>query len=528
MHGLYAAFVGIIPYLFLGTSPHLVTGPTAVMSIIVKSAVPRTYHGNKVVETSDEWTQLAYALALLTGCVQIVLSLAGLGFIVELVSHPIIAGFTSAAAVLIIGTQLPSTLGVPTCDPAELMGAAHKGEECYLHEVIYSLATHAHEANVPTIVASILSIAFLFGFKTAMRKISPTLATLGPLLLVSLCIGVMRYLTAEFGESVVHGDMRTRYYDGKFHIRFVGPIESGLPGPCNPVAVIQSFRDVVHLTSQCVPIVLIGFMEAITISTTVARKAGVDSPRPANELVALGTCNILCSGFQGYAVTGSFSRTSVNADSGAMSPLASAFGAVIVGLTLLFLTDIVEYTPKFALASVVITSVVGLVDLNEARKLWVFRRQDFYVFTSVFVVTLFFGVAVGLVVGISLSWIIALRDSQPVQIAAISCILNELDASYAEQSVLCVATPYSSITFANVHKTKSSVKAAQEIFDPEWIVIDCLRVSSIDSSGMEFMKELAKSEETPSGESKSAFSVSTKFCFVNMHAQHLEQLYQVS
>ena len=528
MHGLYAAFIGIIPYLVLGTSPHLVTGPTAVMSIIVKSAIPRTYHGEPVMETSEEWTELAYALALVTGCVQILLSLGGLGFIVELVSHPIIAGFTSAAAVLIIGTQIPSTLGIRSCDPSELMGAAHKGEECYLHEVVYSLVNHVAEANVPTIIASLVSIVFLLGFKLSVKKLSPTLATLGPLILVALSIGMMRYLTTEFGERVIDGETRKRYYDEKFHIRFVGPIVSGLPGPANPVAVIHSFRDVVLLVTKCVPVVLIGFMEAITIATTVAKKAGVETLKPANELVALGACNILCSSFQGYAVTGSFSRTSVNADSGATSPFASAFGAIVVGLTLLFLTDIVEYTPKFALASIVITSVISLVDLGEARKLWVFRRNDFYVFICVFTLTLFFGVAVGLVAGISLSWIIALRDSQPVQIAAISCILNELDASYAEQSVLCVATPFSSITFANVRKTKASIRASLDIFDPEWIILDCLRVNTLDSSGMELIKDLAKCDRAKSQNSKPVQSVSTKYCLVNLQSQQLEQLYQVS
>jgi MFS superfamily sulfate permease-like transporter len=194
VYGLYNAFVGIIPYPIFGTSPQLVTGPTAVMSIMVKQSIPAVIGGNVV---SDELHMyLAFLLSFFAGVLQLILGFFDLGYLVNLVSEPVIGGFTSAAAFLIMATQLATLLGVPKCK-----GAA--GHSCTVVESIQNIFTHADAINPGTPVCALFAISLLlfFKFKLKFSKIKPLkfLGNFGPLVLIVICIPLAISLDGKDG-----------------------------------------------------------------------------------------------------------------------------------------------------------------------------------------------------------------------------------------------------------------------------------------------------------------------------------------
>jgi MFS superfamily sulfate permease-like transporter len=187
-----------------------------------------------------------------------------------------------------------------------------------------------------------------------------------------------------------------------------------------------SFHDYVSLVSPVISVVLIGYMESMTIAQTCFRKYRGFQVRPSQELIAIGSCNFCSSWFQGFSVTGSFSRTAVNADTGAASPISGALAAVIVGIVLLTLTDVMYFMPKVTLSSIVITAVIKLIDIAEAIKLWMVKKTDFLLFALVFITTLIAGIDAGLIVGIATNWVVVLFHLDPTTpfISTPKCVAN--------------------------------------------------------------------------------------------------------
>ena len=171
-----------------------------------------------------------------------------------------------------------------------------------------------------------------------------------------------------------------------------------------------------NLLGKAIAVAMIGYMESMTIAKTVARTRSEETGTtihidPSKELVALGICNLICSQMSGYPVTGSFSRTAVNADSGAQTQLAALFAAVLVGMALLMLTPVLQYIPKLSLAAIVLIAILKLIKLREAMFLWHVKRRDFFVYASVVFITVFLGVEAALVVGILESWLLLLSNT---------------------------------------------------------------------------------------------------------------------
>ena len=171
-----------------------------------------------------------------------------------------------------------------------------------------------------------------------------------------------------------------------------------------------------NLLGKAIAVAMIGYMESMTIAKTVARTHSEETGTtihidPSKELVALGICNLVCSQMSGYPVTGSFSRTAVNADSGAQTQLAALFAAVLVGMALLMLTPVLQYIPKLSLAAIVLIAILKLIKLREAMFLWHVKRRDFFVYASVVLITVFLGVEAALVVGILESWLLLLSNT---------------------------------------------------------------------------------------------------------------------
>ena len=368
-YGLYAALVPLLIYAILGTSRHLAVGPVALIALLVASAV------SPLAESPDEYIALSVLLALMIGVIQLLMGILRMGFLVNLLSHPVLSGFVSAAAIVIGLSQLHHLLGVEAVSGG-------------LHEIAYGIGIQLSDINPWTLLLGISGIALLFVIKTWMPKI--------PGALVAVVAGVLVVAAGGLHQAGVS---------------IVGDIPEGLPAFSVPVIEWQT---ILALLPMALAISLVAYMESIAVAKAMQQKSGAYEVDANQELVALGAANVGGSFFQSFPVTGGFSRTAVNYDTGAKTGLASVFSAVVVAITLLVLTPLFYYLPHAILAAIIMMAVYGLIEFNVLRKLWNLGHYDRYMFLATFAGTLFVGIEEGILLGVVLSVLMLVyRSARP-------------------------------------------------------------------------------------------------------------------
>jgi len=398
------------------------------MSLLVKSAIADS--GEQ--EGSPVWVAESVALAFMAGVLQVALGLLGLGVFIRLCSKPVLDGFITATALLMCVNQMPGLLGVHRCDASVLWGEGHEHDACHFQEEVASLVKQLPQVHGTTCALSVVALAFLFGLKLVKpirRKgggVAIELARFGPIALVGITL-VAFYAIAKHWST--EEDDQGRVFDRHWHVRLTGDVPKGLPGFRSPFHDVPSASRVLELVPASLVIGIVGFMESMAIATAMQRRTGLGTALgalhrargeraltrawpamsvPGRELVALGVSNLAVSVFMGYPVTGSFSRTTVNAACGASSKLASAVSSLVVAVVLLVLTPALFYLPKFALSAIVLQSVVNLVDVAEAALLYRTSKREFVAFVTVLVVSLTLGFETGLTAGVVVSWMAAM------------------------------------------------------------------------------------------------------------------------
>ena len=371
IYGLYASTVPLIIYALLGTSRQLAVGPVAMVSLLTAAGIGVLAEGG-----TDTYLTLAITLALLVGIIQFALGVFKLGFLVNFLSHPVISGFTSAAALIIGLSQLKHLLGVD-------LARSH-----HVHEILIEAFGRTDDISWQTVTIGVLGILLITGVKKWLPMIP------GPLLAVLFGIGA----TWDLGLT-------------DFGVKIVGTVPSGLP----TVAIPHISYDTMQLLlPTALAIALVSFMESIAVAKAIQAKHKDYDVSPNQELIALGAANIGGSFFQSYPVTGGFSRTAVNDQSGAKTGMASIISAGLIVLTLLFLTPIFYYLPNAILASVIMVAVFGLIDIKEARHLWHSDRSDFWMLIVTFASTLALGIEQGIGIGVLLSLgLLIFRTTRP-------------------------------------------------------------------------------------------------------------------
>jgi|GEM_PF-56176 len=368
--GLYASMVPLLAYAIFGTSRQLAVGPVAMVSLIVASGV-----GGLTSTGSPRYLDYAVQLALLVGVFQVVMGLGRLGFLTNFLSHPVLSGFTSAAAIIIGVSQLGHFFGIK-------VPSSH-----YVHQTLWNIFTQIEKTHTHTLLIGIASVVLLL-LSRRLDKRFP-----GALLVVVLAtLAVWGLGLAERG------------------VRVVGSIPSGVPNPTLP---LLDRAGLTQLWPTALTISLVGFMESIAVAKAFARRHRYEV-NANQELVGLGMANLAGSLFQAYPVTGGFSRTAVNAQAGAKSAMASLVTAAFVALTLLFLTPLFYYLPQAVLAAIIMTAVVGLIDAREVVHLWKVKRSDLVLLVITFVATLTIGIDQGILTGVgaSLLWFVV-RATRP-------------------------------------------------------------------------------------------------------------------
>ena len=368
--GLYASVVPIAVYALLGTSGALAFGPVAIVALLTASAVGPLAGGDPAT-----YVVLAGALALMVGAIQLLLGVLRLGAVVDLLSHSVISGFTSAAALVIAASQLRALTGIEV-----------EGGETFVAELAAVLGSLGG-LHPLTFAVGLTAIVGLVVLKRVVPRFPAPLAVVG--------LATLAAYLAGFGQAGVD---------------LLGEVPSGLPGPALPAV---GLADLQSLLVPAVTIALLSFMEGISVAKAIAAKTRerVDS---SQELIASGGANLAAGVFQAFPVAGGFSRTAVNYQAGARTPVASLVTAGTVAISVLLLTPLFTYMPRAVLASIVIVAVAGLVDVRSARRSWRTDRWDFSMLAVTFAATLGLGVEIGIGVGVTASLLLLVaRTARP-------------------------------------------------------------------------------------------------------------------
>ena len=467
--GMYASILPLVAYAVLGSSMTLSVGPVAVASLMTASAVaPLAAAG------SAEYVLLSMLLALLAGVVLLVLGLLRMGFVANLLSHPVISGFVTGSAVLIALGQLKPLLGIPA-----------KGETAL--ELLVSLISRASELHLPTAMSGLLSVLALWASRRVLAeglrragmgaKGAEILAKLAPMVVVLLAIAAVWALKLDTSAGV----------------RVVGNIPAGLP---TLAFTLPSISQVQALAVPAAMIALIGFVESVSVAQSLAIKRG-ERINPDAELRGLGAANLASAFSGGFPVTGGFARSVVNFAAGARTPLAGVIAAALMSVVLLGLTGLFERLPLAVLAATIIVAVVGLVDLATLRHAWHYDRADVVAWLVTALGVLGLGVEAGVGLGVAMSigtflW----RASRP-HIAVVGRVgesehfRNEQRFAVKTYPGLLLMRVDESLFFANVSAVLNRIEEEIERReDVRHLVLDLSSVNRIDLTAVEALQRL--------------------------------------
>lgn len=373
--GLYASILPIIVYAAFGSARTLAVGPVAVLSLMTASALaPLAAAG------SADYARLALVLAGLSGAMLFVLGALRLGVVANLLSHPVIAGFTTGSALLIIVGQLQALAAIP--------GTGHTALE-----LLHALARNAAAFNPTSLALGSTALVLLVLAKRhaapGLRALGlgPTAADIGMRLAPVFVVAAATALTALFA------------LDRHAGIKVVGAIPQGLP------ALAWMFPEAASLRALLLPaaaIALVGFVESVSVAQSLAlkRQERIDANR---ELLGLGAANLAAAAAGGMPVTGGFSRTVVNDAAGAQSPLAGVVAALTMLGVVTTMSVAFEKLPICVLAATIIVPTASLVDPGALRRAWRYARADGLAFALTALGVLAAGVEVGIALGLLLS-----------------------------------------------------------------------------------------------------------------------------
>lgn len=447
IYGLYTASIPLIIYALLGTSRQLAVGPVAMISILTAAGV-----SSLAASGTEEYIGLAIILAFMVGLIQFLFGVFRLGFIVNFLSHPVISGFTSAAALIIFFSQLKHLLGV------QIPSSSH-----LLETIQFTLSQPPHVASTLIGLVGIVIIALL-------KKFKPSIP--GPLVIVAIGIVVIWVFKLDQQD-----------------IKIVGEVPQGLPAFAIPKL---DFEIIKTLFPTALAIAMVSFMQSIAAAKAMELKHRNYKIVPNQELISIGLANTIGSFFQGFPVAGGFARSAVNDQAGAKTGLASLISAILLIFTLLFLTPIFYYLPNTILAAIIIYAAINLINYKVAIELWHTHRTDFWLLISTFLATLLLGIEQGIGIGVILSIVMVIFKSSRPHIAELGKVpntkiyrnvdrFNELE----ELDDVLIVRFDASLYFANQQYFRDQIESLirKKGDDLKTIILSMECINNIDSSG---------------------------------------------
>ena len=456
-YGLYASFVPVAIAAFFGSSRQLATGPVAVVSLLTASALAPL-----AVSGSDAYIAYAMLLALMVGLFQLALGFLRLGIMVTFLSHPVVLGFTNAAAIVIMTSQLDKILGV-SVEP----------EQYHFVTVWKMLEQAAGGLHWPTLTMAVLAFLIMLFVKRYLPKV--------PFVIVAVVLTIL--LSWGFSYASHGGNI-------------IGDIPRGLPAFTMPVLDIQAMAQMLIIAMA---IGLIGFLETISVSKAISvrTRQRLDSDQ---ELIGQGLGNVASCFFQGYAVAGSFSRSAVNFDAGARTGFSSVITSLLVAMTLLFLTPLLYYLPQATLAAVIMMAVIGLLQFKPIIHSWRVLKHDGWVAIITFAMTLGYAphFEISIMIGILLSLgLYVYRTMHPHILLMSRNAGGDFQDAGAQILQLCpkiiLLRIEGPLFFANTGYFETRIlERAATMPDLRFIVVDAVAISEIDATGEHTLRELTR------------------------------------
>lgn len=467
---LYSSVLPLIVYAAFGSSRTLAVGPVGLMSLMTGAALIELN-----IDEPSEIISAAHTLALLTGSILLLMRLARLGSIINFLSHPVISGFISAAAIIIAISQIKHLLGldIPRGLPA--------------YETIYQLASKATNYNPSTTIIGLACLVMLWAVKQPLCSLlarynfseqrQQLLSTSGPFVAVGISTLAVYVLDLNNQQQVA----------------IIGYIPAGLP-----TIILPNIEPtlVKALLPNAMIIALIGYLESVSIAKSMAsqKRQKIDSNK---ELIGLGSANIASAISSGYPVAGGFGRSMVNFTSGANSPAASIITAALVALTLAGLTPLFFYLPKAALAAIIIVAVVTLIDAHTLKHAWGYDKADAFSMLLTFTTVLLINVESGIIAGVVISIALYLHRSSQPHIAIVGQLgdsehyRNITRHPVKTQPNILALRIDENLYFANTNYLED--KISQLVADNKRInhvLLICSSISFIDSSALESLDNI--------------------------------------
>lgn len=468
--GLYASILPLIVYGLLGSSRVLAVGPVAIVSLMVAAGI-----GPLAAAGSAEYVQLAITLALLVGLIQGLMGVMKAGFLVNFLSHPVLTGFISAAAILIGFSQLKHLLGitVPRTD--------------YFYQAVIGTFRQIPTANLTTLAIGAGATAILLYFKYGLGRqlirwgVAESwripLTKSAPLIVVTLGTALVN----RFGLQTTAG------------VKIVGDVPAGLPALTLPSLDLGTWQ---MLLPTALAISLVGYMESISLAKSLAskRRQKIDANQ---ELIGLGFANLAATLTGGYPVTGGISRSGVNFTAGANSGLASIITALLIAFTVIFLIPLFYYLPQAVLAAIIVVAISGLVDIKGARHVWRYNRLDAASMGITFAAVLAVGVEDGILVGLASALLLFFWRTSKPHVAVVGRIGqseafgNVLRHQVTTCDKVIAMRVDESLYYANTKFLEDTVlKSIVDQPDVKHFVLIGLAINFIDASALETLESL--------------------------------------
>lgn len=454
--GLYAAIVAPVITALFGSSWHAVSGPTVATSIVIISILSQY-----AVPESPHFIGFTLILTLLAGLIQFSLGVFRLGHVVNFISHTVILGFSTGAALLIMGSQLKSFLGIAVA------------RQDNIAMTLYETYLKIGEVNLPILFLSATTFIVALLCNQFFKQL--------PYLLVAMVYG-----------SLAAAIMTWLGYE---NLNMIGALPSGLPQITLPDLTWFQARE---LFASAIALATLGLIQSVSISKTIAIKT--NQPIDANqEFIGQGLANMVCSFTSGFFSSSSFSRTGVNYAAGAVTPVSSIMASGLILLLLLFAAGITTYLPTAAMSATIMLIGYKLIDLSHIKKILRTSRTETAVFTVTLLSTLFLSLEFAIYSGMFLSLVMYLQKTSTPKVINLAVDpydpynrLIPLKAGKSKpQNGLEIIRVDGSLFFGSVEHVRRAL-SVKKLPRNTSVLLICESINLIDISGAEFLLFLKK------------------------------------
>lgn len=457
IYGLYTAMVVPIVAALFGSSHHLISGPNTPVSLVFFAVLSQFAEPGSI-----SFIELAFVLTFISGVIQFIMGVARLGSLVNFVSNAVIVGFTTGAAFLIATSQVKHIFGLTVPKGASFL------------EVWGYLGTHLNEINPYVFAIAVLTFLAALLFKKVAKKI-----TWLPHLLLAMTVG--SFLAMFFQQ-----------YDSS--IALVGKLPSGLPKFHFPEL---TYDKITALAPSAFAVALLGLIQAISIARSIANKSHQHLDA-SQEFIGEGMSNMVGSMFNCYASSGSFTRSGINYDAGAKTPMSAIFAAISLALILLLVAPLTGYLPIAAMGGIILLVAYNLIDWGIIKRMVKVSKRETIVLFITFFATLFLQLQFAIYLGVIFSLALYLQQTSKPRVVEIAPDASDKDRSFKNIAHNQLSTcPQLKIIRIDGPMYFGSVNAIVETLselythEPNNLLIVGSGISTIDMAGAELLEKQA-------------------------------------